>query len=841
MPDAGERVPGGAWLVHMYKAASATFALQVDGHDLFLLAGDLPYYDLPRRRWDEALAALRAAHFNAVTISAPWSWHEPQEGEIDLSGETDPQRDLAGALALCARQGLRVIFSPGPHVGGSWHQSDLPQWLLRAHPEVLALDAHGRGPALEVGCPALTCLHPVYAAYVAGWYQALLPILRRAQGLLVAVRLDGRASGDRGLGDDPLAMDYGPRVVGEGGRAGFYQQWLAAQYGEVQRLNERYQASYDSFAQVQPPRRQPASRRELPWFSDWRRCKMDLFNQHLEYLYDWLHDGGLDVPVAILFPYRSPLGARRCADYFRLRGKPVLVAHASTAAPTGSRPDLGSAIAGAELARYWVRDTPYPPANLETPVYIDGRDGASGLEALCTLQLGHGLNALSLALAAGGPSPRGDPRPAPLAALSPPAEPLPSLLALRRLGEFLALHGERVLATEPLADVAVGWYEPYEDCGRQGNAHAFGWRDDYRQALDARFGLWGDRAAPHAGLLGEMALAGLNYCMLDLERDPLEEWLGYPQLWVPGLDFMAAAVQQELVSYVEAGGHLVMLPRVPLLDEHLQPRQLLRALFPGQPLRPQTGPLPEYSRLPYAVVLEDGCGLDACGSVDTFALPPTAEALAWEWQSCLPCAYRRGHGRGTATLLGFVPAPSLDGQPGPGRLLGLLAGEARVGRHAWSEAQDLYVVERATPPGPRASGFLFVANGAPAPVRSRLTYTDPVTRQPARLPRVLDGLELPGPGALILCLEVPIPGTGLTIAYATSQVQGWTAEGGRVALTLHGPPGTMGEIAFRLGPNAAVPAVQQATRSERLADARGALHVVTYAHEPGATVLRIDA
>jgi len=843
----------------MFRTASATrYALQVDGQELFLYAGDFPYFRLRRRQWADILAKLRAAHLNAVTISVPWSWHEPEEGRFDLNGESHPQRDLDGALSLCSEQGLHIIFRPGPYISAGWQQGSIPEWLLRSYPEVLALDAQGHRPPLEMHCPPITYLHPIYETYVAGWYQAFMPLLRRSLltegGTVVAVQIDDRPSYWWGLQEgDPLFVDYSPHIVGKGGKPGLYQRWLAAQYGEIGHLNECYGTHYDDWAEVQPPRRPPASISELPWFSDWRRCKMDLLNKHLEYLYDWLRAGGIDVPIAVLYPYQAPLAARRCADYFCLRSKPLLVALAADLHVTNGHPvdepALGHAVGMAELARRWAKGMGLPPAGMETPGVLSARTPPAGVEALCVLQLGHGLNALNLSPMVGGEDPPGYglagghlcDRGAPIGRLG---DLRPHYDAIRRLGQFLDLHGRRLLRTEPLVEMAFGWYEPYENCGQQGDMRLLGWRDDYRDLLCNRFGLSCDGSLRRGSdLLSLMATAGLNFGMLDLERDPLQEWLRYPQLWVCGLDFMSAAVQQDLISYVKAGGHLVMLPRVPYLDDHLQPCSLLDALYPARPQAPRPGWPTGHRRMPFhRISLNDGTDLEVADYVDTFELPQDARALAWEWHSCRPSAYCRRYGQGTATLLGFTLSALHEGGIEKLRFINGLANQARVRRYATSDSLKLHVVERCTPPGSAdPTGFLFVVNPWTWPVRTRITYTDPRTGEEAVLPRLLKGIEFNNQRALILCLEADIPGTNLTIAYSTSQVQGWAVDGDRVLLTLYGPPDTMGETAIRVRPPAALPAVASTGRAERASDEAGELLIVTYPHHQGTTALRLQA
>jgi beta-galactosidase len=825
--------------------------------DPFLYAGDFPYFRLPRSQWAPTLVKLHAANLNTVTVTVPWSWHEPEEGEFDLRGERHGQRDLYGALELCAAEGLRVILRPGPHIGSGWRHGGVPDWLLRSRPQILALDAAGRRPSLDMCYPPITYSHPAYEANVGGWYDQLLPLLRGSQHgtpcSIVAVQIDDRPSYWWGLqGGDPLFVDYNPWIVGRPKEPGRYQRWLATRYGEIERLNERYGTRYDCFEQVPPPRRPLASLADLPWFSDWRRCKMDLLNQHLEFLYDWLRDGSVDVPIIILYPYQSPLAARRCAEYFRVRHKPVLIAAAPEARPFFDRTeedlDLGQVVGMAEMARRWVQGTGCVPAGLETPGAHPTRSLGDDIEVRTALQLGHGMNALSFAPMVSGESPAGygltsshlHDRSAPIGVRG---DLRPHYTAISRLGQFLRTSGGRLLRTAPLADVAFGWYEPYENCGQQGDLRALGWRDDYRDLLCARIGLAMSGASSHGGgLLELVAMAGLNYAMLDLERDTLEEWLSYPQLWVLGLDFMSAPVQRDLVSYVEAGGHLVMLPRVPYLDEDLRPCTVLEALFPARPLAPQPGWPTGHRRMPFhAVALNDGRELGVADYVDTFDLPPRAEALAWEWQSCRPCAYCSAHGRGTATLLGFIPAPAPDGQLEHKRFLNDLANHAHVRRHAACDSLSLHVVERCTPPGsPDPAGYLFVVNPYAWPARSRLTYTDPLTGAPAFLPRTLKSVDLAGQSALILPLELSIPPLGLTIAYCTSQVQSWEVEGDELRLSLYGPSSAMGELAFRAGD--AHPAPAAAAHTQCVQHKEAGLVTYTYLHHhQGTTLLRFRA
>jgi beta-galactosidase len=65
-------------------------------------------------------------------------------------------------------------------------------------------------------------------------------------------------------------------------------------------------------------------------------------------------------------------------------------------------------------------------------------------------------------------------------------------------------------------------------------------------------------------------------------EQPLEALQKYPLVLLPTFGFLGRAAQLKLLAYVRAGGTLVLGPRLPELDEQMQPCPLLKdALDPG--------------------------------------------------------------------------------------------------------------------------------------------------------------------------------------------------------------------------------------------------------------------
>ena len=48
--------------------------------DRYRFSGEFHYFRVPRRAWRDRLSQVRDLGFDAVSIYAPWNWHEPRPG-----------------------------------------------------------------------------------------------------------------------------------------------------------------------------------------------------------------------------------------------------------------------------------------------------------------------------------------------------------------------------------------------------------------------------------------------------------------------------------------------------------------------------------------------------------------------------------------------------------------------------------------------------------------------------------------------------------------------------------------------------------------------------------------
>jgi beta-galactosidase len=201
----------------------------------FFCTPAIHYFRTAPEQWRDSLNKIKAANLNSISIYIPWNWHVPQEGSLDFTGATHPQRNLIAFLDIAQQTGLYVVFRPGPYICSEWLNGGIPSWLLQKHPEILALDSRGR-PSVEYGMiyPPITYCHPVYLEYVQQWYhhvfEAVRPYFSANGGNIINIQLDDEQSYWRTLEQGPLLADYNPVVIGGLGNPNRYGRWLESKY-----------------------------------------------------------------------------------------------------------------------------------------------------------------------------------------------------------------------------------------------------------------------------------------------------------------------------------------------------------------------------------------------------------------------------------------------------------------------------------------------------------------------------------------------------------------------------------------------------------------------------------
>jgi hypothetical protein len=183
---------------------------------------DFDYFRLAREKWELGLTRLAQMGVQGLMLTIPWGFHEIERGRVDLNGATNPRRNLAELLNLCAALHFPCILKLGPsHQHSGLLNNGLPYWLARDSVE------------FEAALPAA----------LEGWYISL-----------------GRALAGWQWPEGPLVLLY-LTTPPEQAPTGYSKQlttvqwpiWLRKRYGGVEGLNTAYGAAYRSVNEVDFP------------------------------------------------------------------------------------------------------------------------------------------------------------------------------------------------------------------------------------------------------------------------------------------------------------------------------------------------------------------------------------------------------------------------------------------------------------------------------------------------------------------------------------------------------------------------------------------------------------
>lgn len=162
----------------------------INGEPKLILAGEVHYFRLKKKDWQDRLTKLKEAGFNTVATYIPWICHEEREGQFDFDGHTREELDLVAFLELCRANDLYLIARPGPFVMAELKNEGIPHWVARKYPETLPVSWDGE----KADNTTLDYLSPSFLACVKKWYAQVLPILARylesRGGNLIGLQLD---------------------------------------------------------------------------------------------------------------------------------------------------------------------------------------------------------------------------------------------------------------------------------------------------------------------------------------------------------------------------------------------------------------------------------------------------------------------------------------------------------------------------------------------------------------------------------------------------------------------------------------------------------------------------
>ncbi|KAI8904701.1 glycoside hydrolase superfamily, partial [Gorgonomyces haynaldii] len=103
-------------------------SILIHGKPTVLVSGEFHYWRVPdHTRWRQVLSQYKEAGLNCIRIYFSWSYHSPDKGIYDFTGN----RDLDHLLTLCEELQMFVLVAPGPYICAETQAGGIPSWVLR--------------------------------------------------------------------------------------------------------------------------------------------------------------------------------------------------------------------------------------------------------------------------------------------------------------------------------------------------------------------------------------------------------------------------------------------------------------------------------------------------------------------------------------------------------------------------------------------------------------------------------------------------------------------------------------------------------------------------------------
>ncbi|WP_370295787.1 beta-galactosidase [Rossellomorea marisflavi] len=736
----------------------------IDGQEVFLFGGELHYFRIPRGEWRDRIRKLKEAGGNLVSTYIPWTFHEMEEGKIDLIGETRPERDLPAFLELVQEEGMVCLVRPGPYVMAEIVDHGVPTWLIDDYPEAVAKTRDGENHPTRV----VSYMHPVFLEKAERWYEAVCRILAPYQatlgGPVIMFQLDNEVGMFHWVTNQG---DYNEKTLS------LFKGYLERAYTD-ERFKEVYATTKGIGEFALGLRNEVEENHAHALHNDLSLFMREHYRSFIEHLKASAEAKGIEVPFVVnIHGFHTvdllkrgtmyPIGISQLLEAAKIEN--VVVAGDYYIGNIEYDTYIDIVLANAFTKAIQWKEQPLFSAEFQGGSISDKpRLQPSAFDLTTRLCVGDGMNALNYYMFAGGVNEEGiglfgkwHEWQAPL---SSRGEERPHYYTIQHLGKMIRVFGRQLILTRQQVDTHLGFNPDY-------------FMTEFKDAFTGRKVDEIQRLREGSlfnGMAKGLRHANVNFDAINLLDEGPISTDEIPVLWMFATKWMDEAIQRKLVRYVEDGGTLILFPAMPEKTMKNEPCTVLKDFIGVD------------------VMSTGGQGFYRTEEMDDLSTTYMESyridhgAFAWN-EDGSPVAFKKPCGSGNVIMFGA------DLELDFGHKLGVVRDLARKAgvTGSWRLDAEVDAAMRAAEDGSR---FVFLHN-----------FDEYVKETPVHYKGVdlFDGktVSVPAKGGLMLPVEVPLA-EDLMIVYGTGEIFDYERLDDAITLHVQMPVPTV-EFVFESG------------------------------------------
>ncbi len=244
----------------------------VDNNKIPLLSGEVHYWRMDPYNWGKVLDSIKETGLNLICSYVQWEYHEYEKGKYDFEGKTRPQRNLVEFLKLVEEKKLWLIIRPGPYTYTEWINMGVPTYVAKYHR-----------------------MHPKFleaaSKYISEVTKIIKPYLATNGGPIVMLQADNEIN---------IFEYFYQEDLGLNGQYGMFHDFLKNKYKKIELLNDFWCTDYKDFAEVYPTMINPNyEKKYLKRFLDFRDFCMWYGGEYAKWVIREYKNDGIDIPISL--------------------------------------------------------------------------------------------------------------------------------------------------------------------------------------------------------------------------------------------------------------------------------------------------------------------------------------------------------------------------------------------------------------------------------------------------------------------------------------------------------------------------------------------------------------